>query len=347
MSQDGCKRSNVLQLEEEIQWFRGFRITPSSPVGGREYQVKANRSRSVTGQANASGRIKKKALNASQLRGLAMNLIEDYRVSVRKASAVVMLNRSVWYYKPKDRDEQHILMRMNEIASTRVRYGFWRIFTLLRREGFKDNHKRVYRLYIREGLNLRSKRHRRCRAEQHRENYAPVNQINQCWSMDFVSDQLYNGQRFRALTIIDNYSRRCLAIEIGQSLKGCDVVNTLESLYEHYGIKPERIKVDNGPEFVSKELDRWAYERKVALNFSRPGNPTDNPFIESFNGSFRDECLNTNWFLSLHDARLKIDSWRRDYNTYRPHSSLQGLTPEEVEYEMLNDKENSNLALSS
>lgn len=276
-----------------------------------------------------------------------MNLIEDYRVSVRKASAVVMLNRSVWYYKPKDRDERQILMRMNEIASTRVRYGFWRIFTLLRREGFKDNHKRVYRIYIREGLNLRSKRHRRCRAEQHRENHAPVNQINQCWSMDFVSDQLYNGQRFRALTIIDNYSRRCLAIEIGQSLKGCDVVNALESLYEHYGIKPERIKVDNGPEFVSKELDRWAYERKVTLNFSRPGKPTDNPFIESFNGSFRDECLNTNWFLSLHDARLKIDSWRRDYNTFRPHSSLQGLTPEEVEFEMLNNKENSNLALSS
>ena len=165
--------------------------------------------------------------------------------------------------------------------------------------------------------------------------------------MDFVSDQLYNGQRFRALTIIDNYSRRCLAIEIGQSLKGCDVVNTLESLYEHYGIKPERIMVDNGPEFVSKELDRWAYERKVTLNFSLPGKPTDNPFIESFNGSFRDECLNTNWFLSLHDARLKIDSWRRDYNTFRTHSSLQGLTPEEVEFEMLNNKENSNLTLPS
>lgn len=165
--------------------------------------------------------------------------------------------------------------------------------------------------------------------------------------MDFVSDQLYNGQRFRALTIINNYSRRCLAIEIGQSLKGCDVVNTLESLYEHYGIKPERVKVDKGPEFVSKELDRWAYERKVTLYFSRLGKPTDNLFIESFNGSFRDGCLNTNWLLSLHDARLKTESWRRDYNTFRPHSSLQGLTPEEVKFEMLNDKENSNLALSS
>ncbi|MDD2283961.1 MAG: IS3 family transposase [Paludibacter sp.] len=239
-------------------------------------------------------------------------------------------------------------MRMNEIALTRVRYGFWRIFTLLRREGFKDNHKRIYRLYRQEGLNLRSKRHRRWRSEQHREKYAQANQINQCLSMDFVSDQLYNGQRFRALTIIDNYSRRTVFVHrIGQSLKGCDVVNTLESLYEHYGIKLERIMVDNGPEFVSKKLDKWAYERKVTLDFSRRGKPADNPFIESFNGSFRDECLNTNWFLSLHDARLKIASRRRDYNAFRLHSSLQGLTPEQAEYEMLNYKENSNLALSS
>ena len=112
-----------------------------------------------------------------------------------------MLSKSVWYYRPKHRDEQNTLMRMNEITSTRIRYRFWRIFTLLRSEGFKDNHKRVYRFYRQEGLNLCSKRHRRCRAEQHRENYALVNQINQCWSMDFVSDQLYNRQIFRALTI--------------------------------------------------------------------------------------------------------------------------------------------------
>lgn len=276
-----------------------------------------------------------------------MNLIDEYRVSIRKATDVIMLKRSVWYYKPKARDDLHLRMRMNEIAHTRVRYGFWRVFTLLRREGFKDNHKRVYRLYKLEGLNLRTKRIRRSRAGLHRENFPQASQINQCWSMDFVSDQLYNGQKFRALTIVDNCSRRCVAIEIGQSMKGMDVVNTLQSICEVYNKAPERIKVDNGPEFISKELDRWAYENKVVLDFSRPGKPTDNPFIESFNGSFRDECLNTNWFLSLHDARAKIEAWRRDYNSFRPHSSLLGLTPDEAEIEMLNYTRNSNFALSS
>lgn len=167
-------------------------------------------------------------------------------------------------------------MRMREIAHIRIRYGFWRIFLLLRREGFKDNHKRVYRLCKAEGLNLRSKRYRRNRSGMHREGYPAVNDINQCWSMDFVSDTLYNKQKFRTLTIIDNFSRKCLAIEVGQSLKGNDVVNTLEQLHLFYDIKPQRIKVDNGPEFVSKELDRWAYENKVTLDFSRPGRPTDN-----------------------------------------------------------------------
>jgi putative transposase len=149
--------------------------------------------------------------------------------------------------------------------------------------------------------------------------------------MDFVADQLFDGKKFRALTIVDNYSRKCHAIEVGQSLKGIDVVKAMDQLKKQNQQLPERIQVDNGSEFISKEFDRWAYENHVTLDYSRPGRPTDNPFIESFNGSLRDECLNTNWFLSLEDARFKIESWRRDYNEYRPHSSLQGLTPDQVE----------------
>ena len=172
----------------------------------------------------------------------------------------------------------------------RVRYGFWRIFTLLRREGWQDNHKRVHRLYQLEGLNLRTKRNRLSRAGAHRIERTEVNTVNKCWSMDFVSDQLFNGRRFRALTIVDNFSRKCHAIEVGQSLKGTDVVNIVNKITSEAGILPERIQVDNGSEFISKELDRWAYENRVTLDYSRPGKPTDNPFIESFNGSFRDEC---------------------------------------------------------
>jgi putative transposase len=148
--------------------------------------------------------------------------------------------------------------------------------------------------------------------------------------MDFVADQLFDGRKFRALTLVDNYSRECLAIYPGQSLKGANVVAVLEELKCKRGIIPKRLQVDNGSEFISKELDRWAYENEVTLDFSRPGKPTDNPFIESFNGSFRDECLNTNWFLSLEDAIEKIDRWRMEYNHFRPHSSLGGKTPNEV-----------------
>jgi putative transposase len=146
--------------------------------------------------------------------------------------------------------------------------------------------------------------------------------------MDFVTDSLFNGHRFRSLTIVDNFSRECLAIEVDQHIKGEDVVKVVEQIKAMRGL-PNYIRVDNGPEFISKELDKWAYENKVTLDFSRPGKPTDNAYIESFNGSFRDECLNINWFLSLDDAREKIEEWRRDYNDWRPHSSLDNLTPSE------------------
>jgi len=285
-------------------------------------------------------------LRPAQRRGLAQSLLDDYRVSVRKACLVVMLDRSLWYYKSHRKDDTVIRMRMKEIAMIRVRYGFWRVFTLLRREGFSDNHKRVHRLYKLEGLNLRSKRPRRSRAGAHRTEKPKVEQINQCWSMDFVSDQLFDGKRFRILTLVDNYSRKCHATEVWQSLKGMDVVRIMNQIRHECGRLPQRIQVDNGSEFISKDFDRWAYENGVTLDYSRPGKPTDNPFIESFNGSFRDECLNTNWFLSLEDARDKIESFRRDYNEFRPHSSLLGKTPDQIESEMQIDPEISILEVS-
>jgi putative transposase len=148
--------------------------------------------------------------------------------------------------------------------------------------------------------------------------------------MDFVADQLFDGRRFRALTLVDNFGRECLEIEVGQSLKGLDVVDVMERIKQMRGIVPKRVQVDNGSEFISKVLDRWSYENNVVLDFSRPGKPTDNAFIESFNGSFRDECLNVNWFLSLDDATEKIKAFKDDYNGFRPHSSLCGLTPNQV-----------------
>lgn len=231
-----------------------------------------------------------------------------------------------WYYQPSGRrDDQALRMRIKDIAASRVRYGVERIYLLLRREGWKDNHKRVYRIYCEEGLNLRTKRPKRNKATAHRQPTASASRIDECWCMDFVADQLFDGQKFRALTVVDMYSRNCPLIYVAQSIKGQDVVAQLRGLNR----RPERIKVDNGSEFISRTLDKWAYEQGVILEFSRPGKPTDNAYIESFNRSFRDECLNVNWFLSLEDASQKSEVWRRDYNQFRPHSSLEGLTPNE------------------
>lgn len=232
------------------------------------------------------------------------------------------------HYRPEEKHDGSLLGRIEEIAAARVRYGFRRIFVLLRREGWKADHKRVYRLYCQAGLNLRRKRPRRRKAAAHRLDRPVLTAPNQCWTMDFVADALFDGRRFRAMTVVENFTKESLAIEVDQQLKGEDVVAVMERL-RHQRHLPQRIQADNGSEFISMVMDRWAYDHGVTMDYSRPGKPTDNPFIESFNGSFRDECLNTHWFLSLDDARRNIENWREDYNHFRTHSSIGDVPPAE------------------
>lgn len=217
-------------------------------------------------------------------------------------------------------------MRIREIANTRVHYGYRRVHVMLKREGWQDNVKHVYRLYQEQGLSLRMKRPKRNKSARLRQPKHVVTAMNQIWSMDFVADALFDGRKLRALTVVDNYTRESLAIDVGQTLKGDDVVATLNRIAATRGL-PATIKVDNGSEFISKVMDRWAYERGIELDFSRPGKPTDNAKIESFNGRLRQECLNLHWFLSLDDARTKIEAWRQYYNETRPHSALQWESP--------------------
>lgn len=239
---------------------------------------------------------------------LVQTLKDQYKVSTQKACQAVMLSRSLWYRQSTKRSDKAIRSRIVEIANTRIRYGVNRIHVLLRREDWKDNKKRVRRIYKEEGVNIRSKRPRRSKVAAHwMERPKRVN-LHQCWSMDFVADQLFNSRKFWVLTLVDNFSRQFLATRVGQSIKGIDVVRIMDDVKQYHGITPEHIQVDNGSEFISKDLDRWAYENNVTLDFSRPGKPTDNPYIESFNGSFRDECLNINWFMSLEDAEEKVDA---------------------------------------
>jgi putative transposase len=248
-------------------------------------------------------------------------------LSIRKACLLVDLSRTAYSYQARRGDDTTLRLRMRELAAERKRFGSPRLHIMLKREGLVLNHKRTERIYREEGLALKRKRRRKGAAGSRVVMPVPE-RPNQKWSMDFVTDSLVTGRRFRALAIVDDCSRECPAIEVDTSLGGRRVIGVLEKLADTRGL-PEVITVDNGPEFASKALDEWAYRKGIKLSFIRPGKPIENAFAESFNGRLRDECLNTNWFLNLKHARDVIEEWRIDYNTVRPHSSLGGKTPEE------------------
>jgi putative transposase len=251
-----------------------------------------------------------------------------YKVSLNRACDVTTVQRSLMYYKFRRPDQAFLKKRIKDIALSRVGYGYERIYMLLRREGWLINHKRVHRLYCEMNLQLRSKKPKRKVSASRRQHRPAVTEPNACWSMDFVHDSIFNGKKLRILNIVDNFSKYCPAIGVRNTYKSTDVVETLDIAIQRFG-KPKRIQCDNGTEFVSKEVDLWAYTNGIELDFSRPGKPTDNAFVESFNGKFREECLNQHWFLDLEDARQRIEKWRMDYNTFRPHKTLEGLTPSE------------------
>ena len=200
---------------------------------------------------------------------------------------------------------------------------------LLRREGWPANAKRIYRLYKEMGLQLRKKTPKRRVKAKLRDDRCIAKHSNEIWAMDFVHDQLATGRKIRILTIVDTFSRYSPTTDPRFSYRGEDVVRTLEQVCRQTGY-PKSIRVDQGSEFISRDLDLWAYQKGVILDFSRPGKPTDNAFIESFNGKFRAECLNAHWFMGLDDAREKLEDWRKDYNNVRPHSSIGNKVPSEL-----------------
>jgi putative transposase len=251
-----------------------------------------------------------------------------WRLSERRSCAILIVNRKSLRYRCVKRDDSVLRRRIKEIAATRIRYGYKRINVLLRREGWMVNHKRVRRIYREEGLAIRVRPPKRRRAAIVREERVVPQAPNQSWSMDFMHDVLADGAKIRLLTLVDNFSRESLALEVDHGFKSSQVVEVLRRLVSEREV-PQRIHCDNGPEFVSLQLDQWAYWMHVKLDFSRPGRPSDNAFCESFNNRVRQELLNPNWFTSLADARTRAEEWRRDYNTNHPHSSLGNLSPEE------------------
>jgi len=254
-------------------------------------------------------------------------MIDNHSLSERRACRLADLNLSTWHYKSISDNEAVLMCRIKELAAQRRRFGYRRIHVLLRREGWQINHKKVHRLYTGAGLQVRKRKRKRVSAAE-RQPLPAATAANERWSLDFQFDALSDGRRLKCLNIVDDFTKECPVIEVDTSIGGHRMVRVLEMLKHTHGL-PKVITLDNGPEMISKALDAWAYDNNVILNFIDPGKPMQNGYIESFNGRFRDECLNDNWFTSLTDARHIIEAWRRDYNQNRPHSSIGYMTPNE------------------
>lgn len=250
----------------------------------------------------------------------------SWKVSQRRACGVLRFAPKSYRYRSRRRGQAALEKRIREICETRVRYGYRRVHVVLRREGWVVNAKRVLRLYREMGLQLRNKSPKRRVRAKLRDDRKPATRTNEVWAMDFVHDQLACGTKIRVLTAIDTFSRYAMTVDPRLTYRGSDVVSTLDGVCRKNGY-PSVIRVDQGSEFVSRDLDLWAYRHNVTLDFSRPGKPTDNAFIEAFNGRLRAECLNAHWFLSLADAKEKLEHWRRDYNEVRPHSAIGNKSP--------------------
>lgn len=247
-------------------------------------------------------------------------------ISERRACGLIQIARTTLRRVLEEPEENvRLTARMVDLAQARRRFGYRRIHDLLRREGVRVNHKRVYRLYTGVGLSV-SKRRRRKLVMLDRQVLQQPAGPNEVWSMDFVMDALANGRRIKCLTVVDDFTRECLDIAVDFGLSGEYVSRVLAQIGQFRGL-PKAIRTDQGPEFTSRALDRWAYRQGVDLKLIAAGKPTQNAYIESFNGKFRDECLNDHYFTNLAHARVVIGEWRRDYNEVRPHSSIGRIPP--------------------
>jgi len=287
----GC---DLLQLAQEVRRPDAFGDASFASTRRGECQAKADRRRPVSRQGDAAGRAGKKTLRPARKRELVDRVRGEWKVSIRRACSALKIDRSLYVYKSRRGEQADLKQRIREICETRVRYGYRRVHILLRRDGWTVNPKRIYRLYKELDLQLRHKTPRRRVKAKLREDRTVAVRSNETWAMDFVHDQLATGRKIRILTIVDTFSRFSPAVDPRFNYRGEDVVQALERICREVGY-PKSIRVDQGSEFVSRDLDLWAYQKDVVLDFSRPGKPTDNAFIESFNGKLRAECLNTHW----------------------------------------------------
>ncbi len=255
----------------------------------------------------------------------ARYLEQTHEFSERRACRLLKLSRTAKRHKSIRADDPALISRLKDLAAERTKWGYRQLMRKLKREGIVMNEKKFRRIYREHNLSIKLRKKSK-RLTQPRVPITAPTRPTERWSMDFVSDQLGpSGRRFRVLTVIDELTRECVALYADFSIPGFKVARVLDQMKQ----LPISIRIDNGSEFTGQAMDQWAHAKQIKLDFIRPGKPNENAFIESFNGKFRNECLNENWFLSLEDARRTIEEWRVDYNEHRPHSSLGGLTPKE------------------
>lgn len=256
---------------------------------------------------------------------LVQFMVQEHGVSQRQACNAVGVPRSSYQYKPKPRNDIPIIEDLEALVAKHPAIGFWQSFFRLRRQGRTWNHKRVYRVYTSLHLNIRRRFKKRLPARVKQALFQP-HTFNEVWSVDFLSDSLWDGRKFRLLNIVDDFNRQVLALEADISLPALRVIRVLEYLKEFRGL-PKMIRVDNGPEFISHVLDEWCRRNGIILVYIQPGKPTQNAYVERCNGSVRKELLNANVFYSLREVREKIEEWMLDYNHDRPHKSLGYRAP--------------------
>lgn len=252
--------------------------------------------------------------------------MKEFAATQRKACELAHIPRSTFRYQADNEKDNQLRKKLTQLAQEQPRYGYRRLQVLLRREGECVNHKRVFRIYQAAGLSV--KRKKRKRLVRTGRTLLATTAPNQQWAIDFVHDRLASGRSIRVLTVVDTFTRECLALEVDSCLPSRRVTRALDGVIFERG-RPESITLDNGTELTSRHFLSWGIDRRIDLAHIQPGKPVQNAFAESFNGRLRDECLNTNWFRNLWEARRKITAWRNDYNQKRPHSSLNYRTPHE------------------
>ena len=270
----------------------------------------------------------KKVVGSGDKKTMAAYLTQSYRVSITRACKAISFPKSMYYYRSV-KDDSEVIAKLTELAALKPREGQDKYYLRLRQQGYGWNHKRVRRVYLMLGLNIRRKTKKRIPARV-REPLHQAHQINQVWSMDFMSDALTSKRRFRILNIIDDFNRKAVSVETEYSFPSLGVIQVLKRAIEQYG-KPMKIRVDNGPEFTSLEFTQWCQAQDIILQFIQPGRPMQNAFVERFNRTFRQDILDAHLFEDISQVRILADEWREDYNKKRPHEALHGMTPEQFQ----------------